>query len=281
MTDSTLVEYLQRWNLSDPERIAQSPRSEVYLVRSDGQPAVLKLLTPEGAADEADGALALRYFDGEGAVRLLASDPGAHLLEYAGDEELAGMVAQGQDLRAAELIAGVLNKLHRPRPGVPVPKLRGLPERFSSLFAAAQRDHAANQESIFVRGARVARHLLAQPQDECVLHGDVMHHNIRRHPQRGWLAYDPKGLYGERLYDAGNVLCNPANARQLVLSEQRLLDVTRVLAEHMEVDLGRLRAFVFAFACLSASWPDKPPGSEIQNWFLAVARNAERHVSEC
>ena len=58
---------------------------------------------------------------------------------------------------------------------------------------------AAGAESIYVRGARVAQHLLAHPQEECVLHGDIQHHNIRLHPVRGWLAYDPKGLYGERL----------------------------------------------------------------------------------
>jgi len=130
-----------------------------------------------------------------------------------------------------------------------------------------------------VRAARVARRLLARPQDECVLHGDIQHHNIRLHPQRGWLAYDPKGLYGERLYDAANTLCNPAGARQRVLSEERFLKVSQVLADGMGVNVERLRAFVFAFACLSASWPDTPPGSAIQQWFLTVARNAERHVN--
>ena len=87
-----------------------------------------------------------------------------------------------------------------------------------------------------------------------------------------------KGWYGERSYDAANTLCNPATARDRVLSEERLLQVSQVLAENMGVQVGRLRAFVFAYACLSASWPDKPEGSEVKNWFLTVARNAERHV---
>jgi streptomycin 6-kinase len=63
-----------------------------------------------------------------------------------------------------------------------------------------------------------------------------------------------------------------------VLSEARLLQVSQVLADKMGVHVGRLRAFVFAYACLSASWPDKPEGSEVKAWFLTVARNAERHV---
>ena len=160
----------------------------------NNEKVVLKLLTPIGVEDEADAVVALRYFDGHGAVRLLAHDDRAHLLEYAGDEELAQMVSRGDDLAAAAIIAGVLNKLHRPQPAVPTPDLRTLRQRFRSLFSTAVQDEAAGEESIYVRGARVAQQLLANPQHECVLHGDIQHHNIRLHPVRGWLAYDPKGL---------------------------------------------------------------------------------------
>ncbi len=276
---NNLSDYLRKWELRNPKLLARSPRSEVYIVYQGSEKVALKLLTPTGVEDESDGAVALRYFDGQGAVRLLAHDEQAHLLEFAGNEELAQMVYRGDDLAAAQVIAAVLNELHRPQPDVPKPQLRTLPQRFRSLFDTAARDEAAGVESIYVRAARVARRLLAHPQDECVLHGDIQHHNICLHPLRGWLAYDPKGLYGERLYDAANTLCNPAGARHQVLSEERFLQVSQVLADGMGVDLERLRAFAFAFACLSASWPDKPAGSEIQQWFLTVARNAERHLN--
>jgi streptomycin 6-kinase len=275
---NSLNDYLRQWNLSNPELLADSPRAELYTAYQNTEKVVLKLLTPIGVEDESDAVVALRYFDGQGAVRLLAHDDRAHLLEYAGDEELAQLVTRGEDLAAAVVIAGVLNKLHRPQPDVPTPRLRTLRQRFRSLFSRAAQDEAAGEESIYMRGARVAEYLLANPRDPCVLHGDIQHHNIRLHPVRGWLAYDAKGLYGERLYDAANTLCNPSNAQELVLSEERLLRVSQVLAENLGAHVGRLRAFVFAYACLSASWPDKPEGSEVQRWFLTVARNAERHV---
>jgi len=275
---NNLDHYLRLWKLRDPELLAQTATGTTYKVMYEGESAVLKLLTPVGAEDEHGAVVALRYFDGYGAVRLLAADERAHLLEFAGDEELALMVPRGRDLEAAAVVAEVLNKLHRPRPDVPTPQLQTLRRRFRSLFTTAALDEAAGEESIYVRGARVAEYLLANPQDECVLHGDIQHHNIRLHPVRGWLAYDPKGLYGERSYDAANTLCNPANARDKVLSEGRLLQVSQVLADKMAVPLVRLRAFVFAYACLSASWPDKPEGSEVKQWFLTVAGNAERHV---
>jgi streptomycin 6-kinase len=287
MTNS-LNHYLQLWNLSNPEPLSQTPRGDVYAVDQNGEKVVLKLFTAEGAEDESEGTLALRYFDGQGAVRLLAHDGNAQLQEYAGDEELTQWVWRGDDLEAAQTIADVLNKLHRPQPDVPVPPLRNLRLRFRSLFEKAKRDQAVGESSIYVRGARAAEYLLSTPQDECVLHGDIQHHNIRRHPVRGWLAYDPKGLYGERSYDAANTLCNPSNARERVLSEDRFLQVSQVLANGMGVHVTRLRTFGFAYACLSASWfgddgdLDRPPltdnDSDAKLQILAVAHNAERHI---
>jgi streptomycin 6-kinase len=275
---NNLTHYLRQWKLSDPQPLAQSERGDLYTAYRNNEKVVLKLFTEIGAADEGDGAAALQYFDGQGAVRLLAHDDQAHLLEYAGDEELAEMVTRGDDLEAAAVIVDLLNKLHQPNPDRPLPKLRTLPQVFVSLFDRAARDKATGQDSIYQRAAPVAQRLLANPRSECLLHGDIQHHNIRHHPERGWLAYDPKGLYGERLYDTANALCNPSTARERVMSERRWLDMSQLLADKMGQEVERLRAFSFAFACLSATWPDKPEGSEFQQWFLTVAKNAERHV---
>lgn len=272
-----LNHYLRLWNLSDPEPLAQTPTSDVFTVYQNGEQVVLKLLTPVGVEDEHAGAIALGHFDGQGAVRLLAHDERAHLLEYAGGEELARMVERGDDLAAAEIIVEVLNKLHAAQSDVQTAHLQTLRRRFRSLFRRAAQNQAGGNDSIYVRGARVVERLLANPRDECLLHGDMHHHNIRLHPERGWLAYDPKGLYGERTYDAGNVLCNPSTTPDLVFSEARLLEISQVLADGMGVSVGRLRAFVFAHACLGASWGSEGEGHEVEAWFLNVARIAEPH----
>ncbi len=88
-------------------------------------------------------------------------------------------------------------------------------------------------------------------------------------------------MYGERSYDAANTLCNPSNADDRVISEARMLQVSEILADGMGVDLGRLRAFVFAYACLSASWFGDTVSAEdahVKRQILAVAHNAERHT---
>src|SRR5687768_548521 len=113
MTDfSTVLErYLTEWNLSNSEPLAQTLTSHIYTVTHDHTRVVLKLLTPYGI-EERMGALALRHFDGHGAVRLLRSDNDAQLLEYADGENLTGLVVNGQDEAATAIIADVINALH-------------------------------------------------------------------------------------------------------------------------------------------------------------------------
>lgn len=85
--------------------------------------------------------------------------------------------------------------------------------RFRSLLE----DGAASQlDQIIQRGATVARGLLHAQRLPHVLHDDIHHDNIRHHPQRGWLAIDPEGPFGERTYDAANAHCNPESLPELV-----------------------------------------------------------------
>ncbi|PJN93199.1 streptomycin resistance protein, partial [Amaricoccus sp. HAR-UPW-R2A-40] len=96
---------------------------------------------------------------------------------------------------ATGIIADVLRKLHFDFQGEPPEGVTLLPRRFQCLFHKADEDNQADPSSIFIRGAAVARRLLAEDTPSYVLHGDLHHENIRHHPERGWLAIDPKGLY--------------------------------------------------------------------------------------
>ncbi len=120
----------------------------------------------------------------------------------------------------------------------------------SSHKAAA--DSQAGITSIYVRSAALTARLLADQRDIRVLHGDIQHYNIRQSP-RGWLAFDPKGLVGERTYDCANTLCNPV-LPELVHNETRLLTNAAILADMLMLDPWRVLAFTYAYACLNASW---------------------------
>src|SRR6185503_8668111 len=103
--------YLATWNLSDPQLLAQTMTSHIYTVTHDTETVILKLLSPSETKEQI-GALALRYFDGHAAVRLLRHDDGAHLLEYAAGDELVTWVERGEDENATRIIAQVIQQLH-------------------------------------------------------------------------------------------------------------------------------------------------------------------------
>ena len=275
-----LEHYLTAWHLSDPRPLARTPTSHLYTVTWESGTVVLKLLTDYGR-EEQRGASALRYFDGRGAVRLYRSDAAAQLLEYASGEELIGLVERGDDPGATRIIAAVLEQLHDGPQGEHMGGLLLLKDWFRALLNKADLDRAAGVQSIYVRGADLAARLLADPREVRVLHGDVHHRNIRQSP-RGWLAFDPKGLVGERTYDCTNTLCNPFRGQprydDLVHDERRLLTHAGILADALSIELARVLQFTFAYACLSATWSLTTHKSDAAQWALNVATLLEPHV---
>jgi streptomycin 6-kinase len=271
-----LNHYLTAWELSNPQLLTQTMTSDIYTVTHHAETVIFKLLAPT-ETEEQRGALALRYFDGHGAVRLLRYDDGAHLLEYAAGDELVTLVERGEDENATRIIAQVIRQLHSVPQDAPRGGMFTLDRWFQALFTKGAADRKAGVESIYVRGAALAVRLLADPRDVRVLHGDIHHRNIRQ-SNRGWLAFDPKGVVGERTYDCANTLCNPAMT-ELVHNETRLLANAAILADELDIDLPRVLAFTCAYACLNASWWSlESRDEEMAEWSLKVARIIEPHL---
>lgn len=274
--NETLDYYLSVWYLTDPQLLTETPTSHVYTVTYAGETVVLKLLTDYGW-EEQRGAAALRFYDGHGAVRLYAADQHAQLLEYASGDELITLVERGDDEGATRIIADLLTQLHGVTQSEQTDGIFPLKDWFQSLFTRA----AADGDSIFRRAAPLAARLLDAPRDVRVLHGDIHHRNIR-HSKRGWLAFDPKGLVGERTYDCANTLCNPFRGQPsydpLVHNEQRLLTNAATLAGILGIELQRMLAFTYAYACLSASWALDDREDARAQWGLNIARIIEPHL---
>ena len=271
--------YLASWNLSNPQFLTQTMTSHIYSVTCETETVILKLLSPS-ETDEQRGAVALRYFDGRGAVRLLRYDEGAHLMEYAAGDELVTLVERGEDENATRIIAQVIQQLHSVPQNIPHDGLFMLERWFEALFNKAASDRQAGIDSIYVRSASLARRLLVDQREVRVLHGDIHHRNIRK-TSRGWLTFDPKGLIGERTYDCANTLCNPVMP-ELVHNETRLLTNAAILADTLAIDLARVLAFTYAYACLNASWwlprIDTKVAEDIVHWHLKIAVMIEPHV---
>jgi len=234
---------LNRWNLV-PDGAAITTRSAHLLpVRQHGRPAMLKL---SHEPEERAGAQLMAWWNGNGAAQVLALDGDALLLDRAtGPGSLVAMVHSGQDDEAIRILCSVAARLHALRPEPP-PPLVPLTRWFGSLLSG-------NHDPLLERCAATARDLLATPQDITVLHGDIHHGNVLDFGPAGWLAIDPKGLYGERGFDYANLFCNPDGSSALLHFAQRVETVSKASG----IGRHRLLQWILAWAGLSACWMEE------------------------
>ncbi|MCB0043145.1 MAG: hypothetical protein KDE23_25835, partial [Caldilinea sp.] len=71
-----------------------------------------------------------------------------------------------------------------------------------------------------------------------------------------------------------NALCNPV-LPGLVFDPARLLRNASILAESLDLELPRVLAFTYAYACLNASWWSGLGDAAILQWSLDVAALVE------
>src|SRR5690606_37240043 len=109
-----------------------------------------------------------------------------------GPGSLAAMVRAGGDQEATQLLCRVAATLHAKDPASKPAGIVALEDWFKELWPVAD-----NRGGLLRRAATTAKRLLANQRDRVVLHGDLHHDNVLDFGDRGWLAIDPKGLYGE------------------------------------------------------------------------------------
>lgn len=237
--------WLTKWGLLPEGAPTQTRSGRLLPVRYRAQAAMLKVVTEP---EERDGARVLAWWAGMGAARVFEDDDDALLIERAlGPGSLSALANRGADDEATTTLCRVAAVLHAKdpidRPASVVP----LETWFTELWPLAR-----SRGGVLAKGAAVARLLLAEQHDCVVLHGDLHHENALDFGGRGWLAIDPKGLYGERTFDFVNLLRNPD--AELALAPGRFESQLRVIEHEARVDSGRLLRWTLAFTCLSAAW---------------------------
>ena len=69
---------------------------------------------------------------------------------------------------------------------------------------------------------------------------------------------------------------------ELVHNETRLLNNAAILADALGLELWRVLAFTYVYACLNASWwtqlGDREGAEDIVRWHLDVAKIIEPHI---
>lgn len=242
-------DYLARWELvPDGNRIV-TRAARLLPVRWQGQAAMLRITIIE---DAKGGDVLLRWWDGQGAARVLAVDGDALLLERAeGTRSLADYARNGRDDEATQIICDVVAELHAPR-AKPLPDLIPLDHWFAALWPAA-----ATHGGVLLHSAKVARSLLDGPREVGALHGDIHHDNILDFGSRGWLAIDPNRLVGERGFDYANLFCNPDlsdPSPPVAIRPEHFLRRLEIVVERAGIERQRMLAWILAWTGLSAAW---------------------------
>jgi streptomycin 6-kinase len=244
--------YLARWELTPDGAPIQTHCSRLLPVRHRGRPAMLKIAFE---TEEKAGHVLMRWWDGEGAARVLAHDDEALLLERAdGGRSLAAMARGEEDDEACRILCRAIAALHAPRLK-PAPPLIPLVEWFAPLEPAA-----ARYGGILLRSAAAAREMLSHQREIVPLHGDIHHDNVLDFGPRGWLAIDPKRLIGDRCFDYANILENPDHL--IAADPARFARRVAIICEEAGLDRARLLQWSLAWSGLSAAWflDDNLPG---------------------
>ena len=257
-------QYLKQWGLTIDGEAFVSLNGHLLPVRQGDTPAMLKI---SQAPEEQAGSQLMAWWAGDGAAPVLAHAGKALLMKRAqGSASLAQMVADGRDDQATRILCAVAARLHAPR-STPRPAQVPLEQWFDALWSAA-----ATHGGVLEHSAKAARALFAAPQDAAVLHGDIHHGNVLDFGPAGWLAIDPKGLYGERGFDFANILCNPDEASAQAPGRFPLR--IAIISQAAGVERRRLLQWVLAWAGLSATWmieDGAEPGGRLALARLAVS----------
>jgi streptomycin 6-kinase len=245
----------ERWSLrvGRPFQPGGSTAWVAPATATDGGDVVVKVLWPHFEADhEAD---ALRLWDGNGAVRLLAAEelPGATtlLLERCRPgSNLSDRPEPEQDT----VIAGLLHRLWvPPPPGHVFRELQAMCDTWANEFEEKGRPGGGDLDAGLIReGITLLRLLPFGCEVGVVLATDLHAGNVLVSERDPWLAIDPKPFVGDPAYD---VIQHLLNCRGRLHTDPRGL-VERV-AGLAGLDSERVLLWLFA-RCVQEShqWPD-------------------------
>ncbi len=243
----------ERWHLRQDGPIRSGEAGIVLPVRgADGEAAALKVQPPGPEVDAA--VLGLGQWDGEGIVRLLASDAerGGLLLERLDPERsLEGVT---DDDEATRVVGALLARLHGIRPPDGLPLLGTVVQQMLHRAPEARRTLTAEDRRRFDRWVRRVGEVAAEAGDR-FLHWDMHFGNVLHADREPWLAIDPEPLIGDAGFDLWPVLDSGWS------SDPRRTDAARIvrrrfdiLTDMLQLDRDRATAWTAARLLQNTLW---------------------------
>ena len=234
------------------------------------QDVVLKVVKQPG--DEWHSGEVLAAFNGKGFVRVYEHTPGAVLLQrLRPGNSLVDLSLHGRDEEATDILAGVIQQMssvesslssvelptserESPNPRAPLqhcPTVHAWAKAFERYIATGDKQIPMD---LVMAGQRAYLDLCSSQQRPILLHGDLQHYNVLFDSDRGWLAIDPKGVFGEIEYEIGAALRNPLAQPELFLIPATIERRLGQFTSRLNLNYERTLVWGFAQAVLSAIW---------------------------
>ncbi|MFJ5225489.1 aminoglycoside phosphotransferase family protein [Streptomyces sp. NPDC088400] len=238
------ADFLERWELRLTGPSLHGMCALVLPVEcADGTPAMLKLQYLDG---ESDGEpVALRVWDGDGAVRLLRSDDvtGTMLLERLHTRDLNGVDSREAVRILAELLAH-LTAFEAPEG---MRTLGDIAARMIDDVPVVSKSLPDEGERRLLRDCAAAlREVVGEPGDR-LLHWDLHYENVLASDREPWLAIDPKPLAGDPGFDLMPALDNRFDASETLWRFDLMTEV-------LGLDRERARAWTLGRVLQNSLW---------------------------
>ncbi|MBM7092607.1 aminoglycoside phosphotransferase family protein [Streptomyces sp. NPDC014603] len=249
--------FVERWELRVTGRPLHGVSALVVPVdRADGTPAMLKLQIRD---HESEGEpVALRAWDGDGAVRLLDHDEptGTMLLERLDSSRMLSRVASPRD--GVLVIARLLARLHATPAPAGLRRLGDIARRMLERTPPVL-ERIADPEArrVVADCAAAVREVAGEPGDR-LLHWDLHDENVLAADRAPWLAIDPKPLAGDPGFDLWPALGNNFDADDVAWRFDAMTDV-------LGLDRERARAWTYGRVLQNCLWETeegRPLGAE-------------------
>ncbi|MGV9311818.1 aminoglycoside phosphotransferase family protein [Streptomyces sp. NPDC003691] len=259
--------FLERWELTPDGAPMHGVVALVLpVIRSDGTESVLKL---QPVDDETEGEpVALRAWDGDGAVRLLDHDPATGTLLLERLDAARPLSAVADTAEAVRILGALLAGLTgRPAPvglrrlgDIAAGMLERVPEALAALPDPADRKLLADC-------AAALREVAGEPGDR-LLHWDLHYDNVLGAAREPWLAIDPKPLAGDPGFELLPALTNRFDPDPAAI-RLRFDLLTEALGA--DGDRERARAWTLGRVLQYCLWDLEDGGDELDDIPVAVA----------
>lgn len=255
-----ISEYLEKWDLTIDGAAMHGYIGIVFPVLQDETKYALKITWVDD--ETKDEALALKLWNGNGAVNLIDAEPaeGALLLERLNSSKHLGLV----EIKTAITIAAKL--LRRLAISAP-PEISSLKnEAIDHVSRAFERWESTRQvvpKHYVQRSIDFAKEL--QPDiGDLLINEDLHYENVLSSEREPWLVIDPKVVRGDIEYGAFSLLLNRLAPNT---TNEELQERFQLIVSSAEMNAGRAKKWVVIRA--------------IQYWLWALEQNYDEDSSRC